>query len=141
MKVHRIGLALALAFGMAGLAQANPVAMLYKVHGKVMVNQGEKFVEAKEGMALNAGDRIMAMEGASASLEYGNACTIQVAPNSSITVTPECHPPVVADVQQGAAAAGSGTNYTPLVIGGVALLAVAVAASGGGSSSSAPISP
>lgn len=140
MKVQRIALAVALALGMAGLAQANPVAMLYKVQGKVMVNQGEKFVAAKEGMALNAGDRIMAMDGARASLEYGNACTIQVAPNSSITVTRECHPTAMADVQRGGKAA-FGTHYEPLVIGGVALLAVAAAASGGGSSSSTPISP
>ena len=143
MTVHRIGLAVALAFGMVGLAQANPVAMLYKVQGKVMVNQGNKFVPAKAGMPLNAGDRIMAMDGASASLEYGNACIIHVASNSSLTVTPQCKQPVVADLQQGAGGNmdPSPTDYTPFIIGGIATVALIAVASGGGSSHNNPISP
>ena len=108
-----------------------------------MVNQGNKFVPAQVGMPLNAGDRIMAMDGASATLEYGNACIIHIAPDSSLTVTPECKQPVVADLQHGAGGNldGSPTNYTPFVIGGIATLALIAVASGGGSSHSNPISP
>ena len=144
MKVQRIGLALVLALGMVGLAQANPVALLYKVQGKVMVNQGGKFVPAKVGMPLNVGDRIIAMDGASASLQYGNACTIQVAPDSSLTVTPLCtQKTTLADRQQGTdgGMGGSSTNYTPYILGGIATVALIAVASGGGNGYHSPISP
>ncbi|MHB8571029.1 MAG: FecR family protein [Metallibacterium sp.] len=143
MKVYRVLLATALALGMVGVAQANPVAMLYKVHGKVMVNQGQKFIVAKAGMPLSAGDRILVMAGSNASIEYGSGCTLNLVPNSSITVTPDCkNAQAVAATQQGSTAAMGDppTDYTPAVIvGGVVVLA-ALVASGGGSSSH-PISP
>ncbi|MHB1616482.1 MAG: FecR family protein [Metallibacterium sp.] len=140
MKVYRVLLATALALGMVGVAQANPVAMLYKVHGKVMVNQGQKFIVAKAGMPLSAGDRILVMAGSNASIEYGSGCTLNLVPNSSITVTPDCK--AVADPRQGSTAAMGDppTDYTPAVIvGGVVVLAALVA--NGGGSSSHPISP
>ncbi|EQD75959.1 conserved hypothetical protein, membrane [mine drainage metagenome] len=145
MKVYRVLLATALALGMVGVAQANPVAMLYKVQGKVMVNQGQKFIAAKAGMPLGAGDRILVMAGSNASIEYGNGCTLNLVPNSSITVTPDCkNARAVADTQQGGNAATVGdphTDYMPIIIGGAALAAIAVIASSGGNSYSHPMSP
>ena len=145
MKVQRIGLALALALGMVGLAQANPVAMLYKVQGKVMVNQGGKFVEAKAGMPLGVGDRILVMAGSDASIEYGNGCTLSLAPNSSLTVTPDCKNALaVTGTQQDNTAMmdPSHTDYTPyILIGGIATVALIAAASGGGNGYSTPMSP
>lgn len=145
MKVQRIGLALALALGMVGLAQANPVAMLYKVQGKVMVNQGGKFVEAKAGMPLGVGDRILVMAGSDASIEYGNGCTLSLAPNSSLTVTPDCKNTLaVTGTQQDNTAMmdPSHTDYTPyILIGGIATVALIAAASGGGNGYSTPMSP
>lgn len=145
MKVQRIGLALALALGMVGLAQANPVALLYKVQGKVMVNQGGKFVPAKAGMPLGVGDRILVMADSNASIEYGNGCTLSLVPNSSLTVTPDCkNAQALADTQQGNTATmdPSHTDYTPyILIGGIATVALIAAASGGGSGYSAPMSP
>lgn len=140
MKVYRVLLATALALGMVGVAQANPVAMIYKVQGKVMVNQGQKFIPAKTGMPLSVGDRILVMAGSNASIEYGSGCTLSLVPNSSLTVTPDCK--TVAATQQGntAAMGDPPTDYTPAVIvGGVVLLAALVA--NGGGSSSHPISP
>ena len=145
MKVQRIGLALALALGMVGLAQANPVALLYKVQGKVMVSQGGKFVEAKAGMPLGVGDRILVMAGSNASIEYGNGCTLSLVPNSSLTVTPDCkNARAVAATQQGNTGmmGPSHTDYTPyILIGGIATVALFAAANGGGNSNHNPISP
>ena len=140
MKIHRALLAVALAFGIVGAAQANPVAMIYKVDGKVMVNQGQKFIPAKPGMPLSVGDRIMVMQGSQAMLDYGNACSMTLAANSTFTVTPNCQPTLAA--AGGSDAASSGTNYTPLIaVGGVVVLAALVAGGGGSSSNSQPISP
>ena len=145
MKVYRVLLATALALGMVGVAQANPVAIVYKMHGKVMVNQGQKFIPAKAGMPLSVGDRILVMAGSDASIEYGNGCTLSMVPNSSLTVTPDCkNAQALAATQQGNTAAmdPSHTDYTPyILIGGIAAVALIAAASGGGSSYSAPMSP
>ena len=145
MKVYHVLLATALALGMVGVAQANPVAIVYKMHGKVMVNQGQKFIAAKAGMPLSVGDRILVMAGSDASIEYGNGCTLSMVPNSSITVTPDCkNAQALAATQQGNTAAMDPphTDYTPyILIGGIAAVALIAAASGGGSSYSAPMSP
>ena len=145
MKVYRVLLATALALGMVGVAQANPVAIVYKMHGKVMVNQGQKFIPAKAGMPLSVGDRILVMADSNASIEYGNGCTLSLVPNSSLTVTPDCkNAQALAATQQGNTAAmdPSHTDYTPyILIGGIAAVALIAAASGGGNSYSHPISP
>ena len=145
MKVYRILLATALALGMVGVAQANPVAIVYKMHGKVMVNQGQKFIPAKAGMPLSVGDRILVMAGSDASIEYGNGCTLSLAPNSSLTVTPDCKSALaVTGTQQDNTAMmdPSHTDYTPyILIGGIATVALIAAANGGGNSYHNPISP
>ncbi|WP_276968230.1 hypothetical protein [Metallibacterium scheffleri] len=140
MKIHRVLLATALALGVVGVAQANPVAMIYKVEGKVMVNQGQKFLPAKTGMPLSVGDRVMVMPGSQVMLDYGSGCSMTLAPNSTFIVTPNCQPTLAA--VGGSDAASSGTNYTPLIaVGGVVVLAALVAGGGGSSSTSNPISP
>ena len=157
MKLHRVLLASALAFGLVGVAQADPVAMLYNVQGRVLVNQGNGFVPARAGLALDAGDRVLLMDGAHAMVEYGSGCSLPLAPNSAATITARClvSPENVnmmqavggGDANQGnndqnhkAAVLPPSTNYTPaLVIGGV--LVVAALAAGGGGGSSNPVSP
>ena len=156
MKLHRVLLASALAFGLAGVAQADPVAMLYNVQGRVLINQGRQFVPAHAGMALDAGDRVLLMDGAHAMVEYGSGCSLPLAPNSAATITARCLvSPENVNMMQ---AVGGGDpnegnndqnhkvvvpppiNYTPaLVIGGV--LVVAALAAGGGGGSSNPVSP
>lgn len=136
MKFKQVLLASIMAVGFAGIAQADPVAMLYIVQGKVLVNQGQKFVPAKPGMALNVGDRVLVMDGARANVEYGSGCSLPLASNSAVTITARCQrlgtPALLA-------AGDSPINYTPaLIIGGVALVGVLVANSGG---SNNPISP
>ncbi|MDE1899776.1 MAG: hypothetical protein KGH73_12045 [Xanthomonadaceae bacterium] len=156
MTFQRVLLASALAFGVAGVAQADPVAMLYNVQGKVLVNQGRQFVPAHSGMALDTGDRVLLMDGAHAMVEYGSGCSLPLAPNSAATITARCLvSPENVNMMQ---AVGGGepdqgnndsnhkvvvpppTNYTPaLIIGGVVVVA-AIAAGGGGGSSN-PVSP
>lgn len=157
MKFQRLLLASALALGLAGVAQADPVAMLYNVQGKVLVNQGRQFVPAHAGMALNVGDRVLLMDGAHAMVEYGSGCSLPLAPNSAATITARCL--VSPENMNLAQAVGGGDsnqgntdqnhnvvpppspNYTPaLVIGGV-LVVAGIAASGGGGSSYSPVSP
>lgn len=153
MKFQRVLLASVLALGVAGVAQAAPVAMLFNVQGKVLVNQGRQFVPARSGMALNIGDRVLLMDGAHAMVEYGSGCSLPLAPNSAATITARClvspeNVNMMQAVGGGDSNTGNGdnkytpppTNYTPaLIIGGVVVIA-AIAASGGGGSNN-PVSP
>ena len=78
---------LAAAFLMAGSAFANDsVATLSAQEGTVLVNQGEEFITAAEGQALQAGDRVMLMEGASATLTFADGCTLPLASGSLLEV-------------------------------------------------------
>lgn len=51
-----------------------------------MVDQGEQYTTAKEGMALRTGDRVMVMEGGSAILKFGDGCSYPVGDNRILTV-------------------------------------------------------
>ncbi len=151
MKFQRVLLASALALGVVGVAQADPVAMLFNVQGKVLVNQGRQFVPAQSGMALNTGDRVLLMDGAHANVEYSSGCSLPLAPNSAATITARClvspeNMNMVQAVGGGGDSSNNGNNqnnpspnYTPwLVIGGVGALAL-ILSSGGGSNN--PVSP
>ena len=151
MKLHRVLLAAALAFGLAGVAQADPVAMLYNVHGRVLVNQGRKFVPAHGGTALDVGDRVLLMDGAHAMVEYGSGCSLPLEPNSAATITARCLVSPENANMMGAVGGGGGNSntgntssdghnrYTPWIIGGGILGIAAILASSGGGSS--PVSP
>lgn len=55
---------------------ADSVATLSAQEGTVLVNQGEEFVTATDAQALMAGDRVMVMEGASATVTYADGCAL-----------------------------------------------------------------
>jgi len=55
---------------------ADSVATLSAQEGTVLVNQGEEFVTATDAQALAAGDRVMVMEGASATITYADGCAL-----------------------------------------------------------------
>jgi hypothetical protein len=80
----------------AGAAQ--PHATLAGIDGTVMVNQGEQFRTAADGMSLKAGDRVMIMTGGSATLSFDADCVIPLESNSIVTV-PEGSPCAGATVQ------------------------------------------
>ncbi len=70
-------LLLAVALGAATGAQAAEkivLASLGDVNGKVMINQGRGFVAARAGMEVRVGDRVIALEGASAQVVYKDGC-------------------------------------------------------------------
>lgn len=65
---------------------ADPVATLTTQEGTVLVNQGEEFTTAAEGQALQAGDRVMLMEGASATLTFADGCALPLEAGSLLEV-------------------------------------------------------
>lgn len=65
---------------------SEPVATLSAQEGTVLVNQGEEFATAAEGQALQAGDRVMLMEGASATLTFADGCVLPLEAGSLLEV-------------------------------------------------------
>jgi len=72
----------------AGQASAKDatVAQLGAVKGSVMIQQGGAFVKATQGSVLRAGDRIVAMEGGAAQLQYADGCAVGVGSTAMATV-------------------------------------------------------
>ena len=81
----KIVLALTL-FALASTAYADSVAIMSRVSGDVKINQGVEFVQAQAGQPVDAGDRILAMEGAEATVTYSDGCELHVAGGSLVTV-------------------------------------------------------
>jgi hypothetical protein len=90
MKPHRIVAAGILATGLTvafGQAAANePVATVTHIDGIALVSQGSDYVTATAGMSLREGDRLMAMEGGSATITYKDGCVHNLADNTIATV-------------------------------------------------------
>ena len=80
---------------------AESVATLSGQEGTVLVNQGEQFITAAEAQALNAGDRVMVMEGGSATIVFNDGCELVLASGSLASIPAEstCEG-AVASVQQ-----------------------------------------
>jgi hypothetical protein len=92
MIIRKILAAAAVGTLMAGQAHASdPLATLVRIDGTVMVNQGEQFRTATQGMQLVPGDRVMAMSGSDAVLVFAPDCEVPVAANSIVTI-PEGSP-------------------------------------------------
>lgn len=75
---------LAGAVATAGAAASSDVAGPTLVVGKgtVMVSNGSQFVTAKPGQVLKPGDRVMVLQGASATVNYGNGRASALPPGS-----------------------------------------------------------
>lgn len=63
---------------------ADSVATLSAQEGTVLVNQGEEFTTAADAQALKAGDRVMLMEGASATLTFADGCAMPLVAGSLV---------------------------------------------------------
>lgn len=70
----------------APAAFAAPAAVLASADGQVLVNQGKQFVTASAGQALAAGDRVMLMKGARASLRFADGCVLPLSESSLVVV-------------------------------------------------------
>ena len=71
---------------LASTAYADSVATLGDIGGSVKINQGVEFVDAQPGQPVNAGDRILVMEGGSASITFNDGCKLQISGGSLVTV-------------------------------------------------------
>lgn len=67
-------------------AYADSVATMGGISGDVKINQGSQFVQAQPGQAVNAGDRIMVMEGGSASITFSDGCQLDISGGVLVTV-------------------------------------------------------
>jgi hypothetical protein len=168
MKLKIPTLMLAMALGAATGAQAAErivLASLGDVNGKVMINQGRGFVAARAGMDVSVGDRLIALEGASAQVVYKDGCVTQLKERNLLPVdakgcaTQPLNPSVEAVKLAQAIGAGDPKPDTsptdkPLpapepvaaagmptgLIAGAAVLGLAAMGAGGGGGDSTPIS-
>ncbi len=67
---------------------ASSVATINVTNGSVLVNQGKQFVTAQPSQVLAAGDRVMVMEGAKATINYADGC-VQTLNSGSLAVVPQ----------------------------------------------------
>ncbi len=70
------------AFGAAAPASSASGPTLDVSKGTVLVSNGAQFVTAKPGQVLKAGDRVMVMQGAHATVNYGNGHTSALTPGT-----------------------------------------------------------
>jgi hypothetical protein len=84
-------IALAGVFALAATAAyAGPnvqLASLASVDGKILVNQGHGYVAAKPGMMLSDGDRVIALDGASAAVVYADGCVTKLKENNVLAMS------------------------------------------------------
>ncbi len=119
--MHSLKLALATAaLAAAGTALAEDTeTVLSQVDGSVLVNQGEAYEAAQEGMALSAGDQLLLMEGASAQVSFAAGCVKDPGANEILRV-PEndtaCLDGAATFHQMGS---GSGVGMGELIAGGL----------------------
>ena len=111
--------AAAVAFAGAAFAQGNdPVAILATQTGEVSVSSdGGTFTAAATGQGLQARDRLMLVEGSTATLRFDNNCTVRFDKPGVYNVPTSCKVGAVAVDWQGAA----------IIAGGVGVVAAALA--------------
>ncbi len=87
MKIVGKLLAVGALFASIGsVAAGESFAALDRIDGSVLVNQGEQYVSAREGMGLKTGDRLMVMSGASVVISYADGCRYNVGENRVLTI-------------------------------------------------------
>lgn len=76
----------ALCLAAPAFAADDSVAVLSAQTGTVLVNQGEEFITAAEAQPLQAGNRVMVMEGGSAQLTFLDGCVLALESGSLLDV-------------------------------------------------------
>jgi len=67
--------ALALSASAMGAPQeSEPIAQINRIDGLVMISQGSRYIDAREGMDLRALDRLLVLEDASVLLKFSDGC-------------------------------------------------------------------
>jgi hypothetical protein len=131
-----------LAVGFAQASAADAVATVTQIQGVALVNQGTEYVNAKSGMPLYEGDRVMAMEGGSAELTFADGCKLNVPDNQVVSVGTQssCATGTVSQRAVGpylaaAPAVAGGAAAAGMAAAGVLAAAVIVGAAGSDGSS------
>jgi len=107
---------------------ADSTAVVAQAAGKVMVDSGKGFVPAKAGVALQDGDRVVALKASNATINFAQGCVLPLAENNLVTVSKEagCKSEIVAvnrsaDSSAVAAVGQPGFDWTPVIgLGGIA---------------------
>ena len=86
LVVPMIAAATALVASFTATAADNET-VLTNVMSPVMVNQGESYVQAQEGMALFPGDQLMVMAGGSAQVHYATGCVEELGGNEILRIS------------------------------------------------------
>lgn len=85
-----IALSVAAAAGMTAsltcVGATESMGSFARIEGSAVVSQGAQYVKAYEGMPLNAGDRLMVMDGGKAILSFKDGCQYTVGDNEILTV-------------------------------------------------------
>jgi hypothetical protein len=114
---------------------AEPVGAVARIQGSALINQGERYVPASEGMPVKEGDRMFATEGSSAVIRFNDGCQYTLDDTQILTIgaTSTCtaggvvatYPisPIPAAVPAGAGAGLVFAGVAGAVIGGAALVA------------------
>jgi len=66
---------------------AMPIGSVTRLQGVVMVNQGEKYTTAYEGTGLSPGDRVMTLDGGTATLTFDDGCVYTIESNRIFKLT------------------------------------------------------
>ena len=147
-RISICGLLSATLAGFTGAAGAEEgKTVLGAVSSPVMINQGERYVPAEEGMVVMPGDQLMAMQGGSAQVQYANGCSHAMQSNEVYRVVTEdaCSMPADAAVHAAAPASPGAGGSGPGIVGGLFVAAVgiglAVEATDSGDSDRPNISP
>jgi len=81
-----LAVALCLSTGLGQALAAESFAQIKSLKGDAMVTQGERFVTAHEGMALQQLDRVVVLEQGGATIEFTDGCQYQLKEMELLTV-------------------------------------------------------
>jgi hypothetical protein len=81
-----LGTCLSASFGAVSAAEA--VAKLSRFEGMAFVSQGAQYLKGREGMPLYEGNRIMVLEGGTATLSFSDGCRYTLEDNELLTLGP-----------------------------------------------------
>jgi hypothetical protein len=88
-KGLQLGTAFLSGLGFLGIATAAPQApeaKLVRVDGIAIANQDARYVPAREGMSLKAGDRLMVLEGGTAIISFTDGCRFELGAMSVLAI-------------------------------------------------------
>lgn len=68
-------------------AAQEPLATIERIDGGAMVSDGARYVEAREGAQLIESDRLLVLEGSSATIQFADGCTWTMDGSDMLTVS------------------------------------------------------